>query len=137
MFNRRTEYELSGKVAVITGAGGGIGGGIAKKLSAAGAKVIINDVDEVSIERMIKEIKKIGGECFGKKADVSKAKEVKALIDAIRTDGWQSHLSEVCYRFNRRFWEREAFDRLLVACASTSTITCDQLMGKVSDELST
>ena len=48
----------------------------------------------------------------------------------------QRYLSEVCYRFNRRFWEREAFDRLLVACTSTNTVTRDQLMGKTSDELS-
>lgn len=40
----------------------------------------------------------------------------------------QSYLSEVCYRFNRRFWEREAFHRLLYACASTTTVTRDELM---------
>lgn len=41
-----------------------------------------------------------------------------------------SYLSEVCYRFNRRFWGREVFHRLLFACASTSTITRDALMSK-------
>ena len=41
----------------------------------------------------------------------------------------QSYLSEVCYRFNRRYWEREAFHRLLYACASTNTVTRDELMG--------
>ena len=35
----------------------------------------------------------------------------------------QSYLSEICYRFNRRFWERELFDRLIKACVSTETIT--------------
>ena len=40
----------------------------------------------------------------------------------------QKYLSEVCYRFNRRFWEREAFHRLLFACASTDTVTRDELM---------
>ena len=35
----------------------------------------------------------------------------------------QRYLSEVCYRFNRRFWYREAFHRLLRACVSTTTIT--------------
>ena len=40
----------------------------------------------------------------------------------------QGYLSEVCYRFNRRFWEREAFHRLLYACVSTTTVTRDQLM---------
>jgi len=39
----------------------------------------------------------------------------------------QSYLSEVCYRFNRRFWERELFDRLVQACASTETITYAKL----------
>lgn len=40
----------------------------------------------------------------------------------------QRYLSEVCYRFNRRFWQRETFDRLLAACTSTTTITRDELM---------
>jgi hypothetical protein len=40
----------------------------------------------------------------------------------------QSYLSEICYRFNRRFWEKELFDRLVQACISTKTITHDQLI---------
>jgi hypothetical protein len=40
----------------------------------------------------------------------------------------QSYLSEVCYRFNRRFWERELFDRLIKACVSTETITYAHLV---------
>lgn len=48
----------------------------------------------------------------------------------------QRYLSEVCYRFNRRFWQREAFDRLLVACMSTTTITRDELMALPLGELS-
>lgn len=41
----------------------------------------------------------------------------------------QPYLSEICYRFNRRFWERELFDRLIKACVSTETITYLQLVG--------
>lgn len=40
----------------------------------------------------------------------------------------QNYLSEVCYRFNRRFWEREAFHRLLYACVTTNTITRKEIM---------
>jgi hypothetical protein len=40
----------------------------------------------------------------------------------------QSYLSEVCYRFNRRFWERELFDRLIKACVSTETVTYSHLV---------
>lgn len=40
----------------------------------------------------------------------------------------QKYLSEVCYRFNRRFWENELFDRLVTACCSTDTIAYGQLV---------
>jgi len=42
----------------------------------------------------------------------------------------QRYLSEVCYRFNRRFWHKQSFHRLLRACVSTTTITRDELMAK-------
>lgn len=41
----------------------------------------------------------------------------------------QAYLSGVSYRFNRRYWERELFDRLLKACVSTGTLTYRQLTG--------
>ena len=40
----------------------------------------------------------------------------------------QSYLAEVCYRFNRRFWEKELFDRLIRACISTATVTYRELV---------
>jgi len=40
----------------------------------------------------------------------------------------QPYLSEICYRFNRRFWEKELFDRLVKACVSTETVTHDHLV---------
>lgn len=40
----------------------------------------------------------------------------------------QAYLSEICYRFNRRFWEKELFDRLVKACVSTQTIIQDDLI---------
>ncbi len=42
----------------------------------------------------------------------------------------QAYLSEICSRFNRRFWERELFDRLVKACVSTGTLTYHQLTKK-------
>ena len=48
----------------------------------------------------------------------------------------QKYLSEICYRFNRRFWERQAFHRLLYACVITDTITRNELMSKASGEQS-
>jgi len=40
----------------------------------------------------------------------------------------QKYLSEICYRFNRRYWQSQTFHRLLYACTDTNTITSDELM---------
>jgi len=40
----------------------------------------------------------------------------------------QRYLNEICYRFNRRFWEKELFDRLVQACVSAKTITYTELI---------
>jgi hypothetical protein len=57
---------------------------------------------------------------------------VKAVIGGthrgISEKHLQSYLSEVYYRFNRRFWEKELFDRLVKACVSTKTITYPELV---------
>jgi len=52
---------LSGKIALITGSGGGIGKAIAKKFAEEGACVILNDIDEKRLEGAIGEFKKIFG----------------------------------------------------------------------------
>ena len=54
----------------------------------------------------------------------------------ISTKHLQRYLSEVCYRFNRRFWYRQSFHRLLLACVSTTTITRDELMAPMLGEQS-
>lgn len=46
----------------------------------------------------------------------------------------ESYLREICYRFNRRFWERELFDRLVQACISTQTLTYCELIKKIETE---
>lgn len=47
----------------------------------------------------------------------------------------QAYLSEIGYRFNRRFWEKQLFDRLVKACVSAETITHDQLVSREKSAL--
>lgn len=42
----------------------------------------------------------------------------------------QSYLGEVCYRFNRRYWEKQLFDRLMRACISSTTVTYGDLVAQ-------
>ncbi len=69
------------RVAIVTGSGSGIGEGIAKMLAAQGAKVIINDLDQGKIDRVVSEIQADGSIAVGIKADVTRPDEVKELID--------------------------------------------------------
>jgi 3-oxoacyl-[acyl-carrier protein] reductase len=54
--------QLSGRTAIITGAGGGIGRAEAKELAAQGAKVVVNDINAEQAEQTAAEISNAGGE---------------------------------------------------------------------------
>jgi len=67
--------RLKNKVAIVTGAGQGIGREIALTLSKEGAKVIVTDITE-KIHDVVKEI---GSQAFGIKVDVSKREQTEAM----------------------------------------------------------
>ncbi len=71
---------LEDKVALVTGGGSGIGRSTALAFSEEGAKVVVADVMVDGGEETVKLIKEAGGEAIFVKTDVSKAKEVEALI---------------------------------------------------------
>jgi 3-oxoacyl-[acyl-carrier protein] reductase len=72
-------FSLTNRVAVVTGAGQGIGEGIAVRLHAAGAKVAILDVNEEAAGSVADSLEGIGVQC-----DVSSAASVKAAMDRVR-----------------------------------------------------
>ncbi|MFQ5924861.1 MAG: SDR family NAD(P)-dependent oxidoreductase [Dehalococcoidia bacterium] len=75
--------KLEDKVALVTGAGSGIGKAIALAFAKEGAKVAVNDEDVDGIELTLEEIRKLGGEGFGVKADVSSSQEVKDMFSKL------------------------------------------------------
>src|ERR1035437_8356124 len=74
--------RVQNKSIIVTGAGGGIGEGIAKRLAAEGAKIIVNDISAARGEKVVAEIVAAGGTASFFAADVSKSDEVRALVAA-------------------------------------------------------
>jgi len=72
--------RLKGKVAVITGAGGGMGEASAKLFAKEGAKVVVAEINAEAGRKVAQQIKQEGGEAIFVQVDVSKADDVKRMV---------------------------------------------------------
>lgn len=90
---RRVEdlLHLTGRMAVITGAGMGIGQAIARRFAEAGAAVVVADLDEQAATDTANDLTAAGGKAIAVNVDVSNEGEVGALFDAAMA--WQPALS--------------------------------------------
>lgn len=73
--------RFENKVALVTGAGAGIGKSIALSLAKEGANIIVNDIKGDSADATVKEIKKIGRQGLPVTADVAMEDEVKSMVE--------------------------------------------------------
>ena len=69
--------RLKDKIAVVTGAGGGFGEGIARRFAEEGAKIVVTDIDAAAAQRVAKDV---GGVAVT--GDVSKGEDVRAMVAA-------------------------------------------------------
>jgi NAD(P)-dependent dehydrogenase (short-subunit alcohol dehydrogenase family) len=106
--------ELSGRVAIVTGAGAGIGAGIAAALAEAGAAVVVADIDEAGAAATARALEDKGARALSVIADVSEAVDVERMVNetvaalggvdilvnnaGIATTGLVESLDEVAWR---------------------------------------
>ena len=81
------DLNLKDRVAVVTGAGRGIGHAIATTLAEEGVRVCVNDIFDDRIEATVEEIRARGGQAMGANADVTDREQVAAMVRQV-VDGW-------------------------------------------------
>jgi NAD(P)-dependent dehydrogenase (short-subunit alcohol dehydrogenase family) len=73
--------KLKDRVAIITGAASGMGEATAKVFAIEGAKVVVSDIDEENVNRVVEDIKSDGGEAIGFLCDVGKKSDILNLVE--------------------------------------------------------
>lgn len=129
--------RLKDKVAIVTGAGRGLGKGIAFKLAAEGAKIAVSDIDEVSAAKVCKEIEDLGGRAIAVKTNIAVKEDVDALFKVTA-----EKLGEIDILVNNAGINRdgmlhkmslEQWDQV-IAVNLTGTFYCTQTAAKVMRE---
>lgn len=72
---------LSERVAIVTGAGRGLGKSHAIALARSGARVLVNDLDPSNVEQVCREIRSLGAEALGSSANVQDFSAVQDMVD--------------------------------------------------------
>ena len=86
-----TPIRLDGQIAIVTGAGRGLGRSHALELARRGAKVVVNDlgvsrdgstITSAAADEVVEEIREMGGEAFASPASVTDTESVQQMVDA-------------------------------------------------------
>ena len=108
--------SLRDQVVLITGGSRGIGKALAKAFTLAGAQVVLTARSQIDLDRVATAIRQQGGHCLGQAADVSRASDVQALvnaavgrfgrIDTLINNAGVSHDNRPLYRLDEASWDQ-------------------------------
>src|SRR4051812_40395423 len=76
-----TADNFNGQVAIVTGAGQGIGFEIARQIALGGASVLINDINETLVAKAVSAINSLGGNCIPLAGDAADIDFIQKMVD--------------------------------------------------------
>jgi NAD(P)-dependent dehydrogenase (short-subunit alcohol dehydrogenase family) len=83
---------MTNKIAIVTGAGQGMGRSVAMKLASEGTKIIVNDVNAEQANSTVSKINALGGKAYSNNADVTSRDEVTNMVDQCLTQYGNVHI---------------------------------------------
>jgi len=95
------KVDLSGKVALVTGAGSGIGRAIALKLAENGANVVVNDINREGAEKTLEQMSVLPGEGFMAIADITDYGAVQRMVEEAI-----AHFGQIDILVNNAGWDK-------------------------------
>lgn len=127
--------QLSGKKALITGAGRGIGRAMATAFGREGAQVAVCARTESQIESVVREITEVGGSAWSMRADMSEREDVFRLIEAVKerfgsldilvNNAASYHYAPVASH------DDEAWERVIFLTLTVPYLTCKAFVGEM------
>jgi len=126
-------FDLSGKVAVITGASKGIGRAIAERMAEHGAKVVISSRKLDACEEVAKGIRERGGEAVATACHIGRKEELQTLVDSTKAR-WGAIDILVCNAAVNPFFgpaaemPDEAYDRIMNSNVRSNFWLCNMVV---------
>jgi gluconate 5-dehydrogenase len=76
-------FKLDGRIALVGGGGGAIGGAMAVALAEAGARIAVTDLAQESVDATKARVESVGGECLAIAGDMTKRQDAEAVVDQV------------------------------------------------------
>ena len=136
-------FDLTGKIAIVTGGAGGLGRPISLGLAQAGASVVVDDLASAHPEAVAKDIEALGGKALAVSADVTSASAMKDMVDQVMKEFGKIdilvNVAGINARFSAEEMPPEEFEKVVrfnivgtfVPCQAVGRVMIEQKRGKI------